>query len=99
MTRLKKVALTTGVFMGVLIFGHASNVAEAKTAYLTMDTKGKVAVKYDHGDSFSLDVYVPPCSTCHHRHYGERLYYFSDPSNLGYPRFLRLYPCPGVPGD
>ena len=66
--------------MGVLIFGHASNVADAKTAYLTMNTKGKVTVTYDHGDNYSLDVYVPPCSTCPDRHYRERLYYFSDPS-------------------
>jgi hypothetical protein len=98
MTRLKKVALTAGVFLGVLTFGHASNVADAKTAHLKMNETGRVAVKYDHGDGYSLDVYVPPCSTCHHRHYRERLYYFSDPSYLGYPRFLRLYRFPGVLG-
>ena len=85
MTRLKMFAFTAGLFVGILTFGHGSNVAEAKTAYLKMNTKGKVAVKYDHGDSYSLDVYVPPCSPCHRHYYAERLDYFSSPNYLGRP--------------
>ena len=106
MTRLKKIALTAGVLMVVSTFGHAWNVAEAKIAYLNVNKQGKVKVTYDYGDSYTLDVYVPPCSPyvppcspyappC----YRDRFYYYV-PGYWGWPYsgFLPLYPYGVVPG-
>ena len=75
-------------------------------AYLHRDKNGKVTVTYDYGDSYTLDVYVPPCSPCGHRCYRDQPCYrdhpcyFYVPGYLGYPHFghLRLYPYSGVPG-
>lgn len=92
MTKLKRIALAVGVFMGVFTFGHAWNVAEAKIAYLTIE-QGKPKVTYHHRDSYTLDVYVPPCSPYDHPCYRDHPCYFYVPGYLGYPHFgfLRVY--------
>jgi hypothetical protein len=89
MTRRKRWAMTAGVFLGVLILGHAWNAAQAKIAYLKVDKGGAVKVTYDHGDSYSLDVYVPPFSP-----YG-RPWYWEYPCSYG-PGYVG-YPYYGYP--
>lgn len=95
MTRLKKLALTAGVFLGVFSCGQAWNAAEAKIAYVKLNAKGNAYVeKYDYGDNYTLNVYEPRVSVYGHREYRDEHFYFYVPGYLGYPHFglMRLYP-------